>query len=233
MNRREFLVCGGAALASVAWPFYKLGWAGKVPEKELVMCLDWSGSMYSIGRPMGTPQNYLIQKEGHVAAVMDPEIPKLLLSGRVYVHVILWSGRMEEVEPIFKGQMQSLEDVLMLAGAIREKVPDRHSPSAATNHNTPLAFVASLPLSGKSRTIDISTDEPVRESNIGECLRLKARLIQSKTTINVLAIDQDEKGLKNLREYLQTPDGFTDHIESWANYIPAIKKKIKKELSFT
>ena len=229
MNRRKFLT-GGIAFAFGAFaPFLSHAFADDA-EKELILCLDWSASMY--GSSQDRPANYTVQKEGHIAAISDREISRMLLSGRIYVRVMLWSGTMQEVVPIFHGRMLSQENIYRLSESIRKKVPDVPSMSGSTNHQTPLAFIRSLPLTAKRRIIDISTDEAVGEWNARECRLLREEFIRSATAINILAIGVGDKGVANLRENLQTPDGFTDHIENWQGYIPAVKKKIKKELSF-
>ena len=230
MKRREFLQRGLGAIAGFSATNCFGAVAQDLPDIDLILCLDWSGSMYAtLG---GSKQNYIIQKEGHIAALRDSEVYQLLIYRRVYVRVILWSGYANETMPIFLGRMVSKESVEALADAIFKKVPDTHSLSGATTHYTPLIYANSSPIFGKKRIVDISTDEPIFEWHTSFCRSYMESIYRSsKTTVNVLAIGIDAPGLENLRENLQTPDGFTASIKNWEGYIPALKRKIMKELS--
>ncbi|OGF74334.1 hypothetical protein A2W57_03230 [Candidatus Giovannonibacteria bacterium RIFCSPHIGHO2_02_43_16] len=186
--------------------------------------------MYHQFYPRAT-QNYLTQRDGHLAALQDDGIQKMLISQRTFVRVILWAGSVNEIVPIFQGRMETLEDISRLSEAIRRKVPDYSSHSGKTDHFTPLVYAESVPLSAKRRIIDISTDQEINPLLTDLCRKLKDKLNREmKTEINVLAIGVDKEGVEILSKNLLTPKGFIEQISSWKRYIPAIKRKIVKEL---
>lgn len=227
MNRREFVAGGIAAAAGFFTPFKNF--AGEDSEIDLLLFLDWSDSMYQFF-PDGRP-NYLTQRDGHIAAFRDEGIRKRLVSGRVFVRVILWAGGAGEIIPIFAGRMETHEDIFQLQDAISKRIPDHSSHTGLTDHFTPLVYAESVPLAARRRIIDISTDQSIENFIIADlCRKLKGKLHRERTTINVLAIGVDKEVLKNLKENLLTPDGFIEHISSWEGYVPAIKRKIEKEL---
>jgi len=225
MDRRKFLRESTSVIAGLCFPYRAIGAAA---DKELIFCLDWSDSMYD-----EETRHYVIQRDGHVAALKDPDIVKLFLSQKVYVAALLWSGVWgDDIRLIFSGMISTKQDLEGLAAAIESRVPKISSPSGDTWHNTPLEFISGKRRIGKKRIIDLSTDQGItsRESQVksfNESSKLYRHLM---TTVNVLAIGVNKSGVEVLRQAVQTPDGFTLDIENWKDYVPAIRKKIIKEL---
>lgn len=229
MNRRKFLSAGLTAATGIFLPSMHVSRAESSPERELIFCLDWSGSMYDLNKELRT-QNYLIQKEGHIAAIKDPNISEFLARG-VWVQVILWSGSETETYPIFNSLIASKVDVERLVETLRLKVPHNPSPSGGTQHYTPLNYIMGTKKIGKKRIVDISTDEDISNYSGSRSMLLRGIIYKQNTAINVIAIGLGKKETDSLSSCLQTPDGFTVAVNSWGEYIPALKKKILRELN--
>ena len=229
MNRREF-VTGGIASAAGLCLLFNRSFSQTVPGIELFLFLDWSDSMCQ-NFPDGRP-NYLIQRNGHLSALGDIEIQKRLIEVRAFVRVVLWAGSTLEIVPIFAGRMGEAADVYRLLKAISKRVPDHSSPTGLTDHLTPLAYAESVPLASRRRIIDISTDQAIENGWITNLCRGQRDKLNSKmaTEINVLAVGVNERGIENLSKNLLTPKGFIMKINGWEEYIPAIKRKLEKEL---
>src|SRR3990167_3237667 len=95
MNRREFVTGGIAYAAGLCLPFNR-SFSQTVHGIELFLFLDWSDSMY-VRFSNEEGRNYITQRDGHIAALRDKEIQKVLISQKIFVRVILWAGGADEI----------------------------------------------------------------------------------------------------------------------------------------
>lgn len=223
MRRRDFLAGASAFMASVPTSAMSMPPASK----ELVLALDQSGSMY-----VGDTPHYLIQRNGHVAALRDPLIIQRLVMDQVHLRVVFWAGYQCSRELLLGGvRIVDSTDVAKVASYIETLTPNVHAADKNTRHELLLEFVRSeLPRVGGKLIIDVSTDEPPEHPM---ATMIERRWIEAiGGTINVLAVDQTPNWdtVRKLEEQLQTDGGFTKAVRSFADYDRAIKQKILDEL---
>ena len=192
--------------------------------REFILCLDYSISMYA------QTGHYQFQRDGHAAAIRDPEVAARLLEPLTYVRVWLWAGEGEERE-IHAAVLHGPEDIERLARAIETGVPRRYSQNGLTLHSSVLRRVLASPIKGEDRIVDISTDDPIStDYEKRACSDARRQLWGMGTRVNVFVVGGMGHRASTLVHFVQTPGGITEHVFTWEDCAEGIKKKMRREL---
>lgn len=221
INRRTFIRGIGGAAASFPMPAL----AGSLisARKELRLGLDASSSMYT------KAHNWAIQRDGHVAALRDPEIQHLLILGRVLVRAFLWSSGNRGFKELHAARhlIRTEADAERVAHVIAKETPSVQLTNA-TEHGMLLQRCRQLTAEAPYVVIDVSSDEAPAEDQIPLCQYERNVLSNRGWTVNTLGIGSH--ALRGLKYSVQTPDGFSLLVKSWADYPAGIRQKLVLEL---
>jgi len=239
MKRRGFIVGLSSAGVTLATQTPVFG-RGDLSDLELDLCLDSTSSMFTM------TNHWSIQRDGHLDALDDAMVKHLLIQQRVYVRLLYWSDN--DIRNIHMPFSDLVSDEVSYQ-RLRETISTFRMPNTEllTSHSTLLNHLRSLPMMGKRRVVDISTDEPVWPEDIMFCVNARNQLEKEGVQVNVIAVEGGYKinyepvSLKNSRrvtdsmeENVQTrsPEGFTYTVRGWhtSTYTEALISKLKREL---
>ncbi|MEZ4200693.1 MAG: DUF1194 domain-containing protein [Candidatus Paceibacterota bacterium] len=225
INRRSFIQgIGGTA---TSFPMPALAGSLIPAQKELRLGLDASSSMY----PSSSldEARWKIQRDGHVAALRDPEIQHLLILGRVLVRAFLWSSGNRGFKELHAARnlIRTEADAERVAQVIAEETPSVQLTNA-TEHGMLLQRCRQLAAEAPRVVIDVSSDEEPTEDQVLLCQNERDTLAHQGWTVNTLGIGMT--AYEGLRYSVQTPDGFSRLVNSWADYPVGIRQKLALEL---
>lgn len=203
---------------------------------RLALYMDDSGSMYTPDKNRNYIKHATIQLDGHINALRDPMVRNLLISNRVEVVVILWSGGKHLINQIASVVIDSPVAIEFVISKMKQEVPNYGQANHSTIHYSALEAALDLLQGTNQLIVDISTDQgfPMGKSNIGGHLNKSAfeastALSVRGAQVNVLAVDVTPTEKLELSTNVQTPDGFTLEV-SWEQYAQAIRDKMVQEL---
>jgi len=208
---------------------------------HLWLLFDASGSMYS---KKDTPSlskkgHYISQLNGHVEALKNPNVRRLLLNGKTFLHAVIWAGENTAYEISPKGgvAIDSDKTIDAFINLIIKGIPNRTLNDATTRHHLAIDFVlkqSNIAHSNDITIIDISTDEDPYGEDALKMKEIHTKAIGYNVVINVLAVDilKSQEEYRQLATRVRTPDGFI-MTGSFENYAEAILSKILMELQFS
>jgi hypothetical protein len=202
--------------------------AQAVVDLELVLAVDVSGSV--------SPDRFLLQQNGYVAAFRDPRLLQAIRTGAaqaIAVTVTQWTGPDLQVQVVPWTIIKDEDSILAFAEAI-EKVPRQlfsggTSISGAIDHA--IALLAKSPFKGTRRVIDVSGDG---SNNRGRpAAEARDAAVRAGVSINGLPILVLEPYLDQYywNNVVGGPNAFVIAVESYAAFADAVLKKLIIEVS--
>lgn len=209
--------------------------ADEAVDVELLLSIDVSRSI--------EPEEYLIQRDGYVAALTHPQVVGAMLSGpygRVALSVVEWAGATQQRVVVPWTLVASAEDAAAIAGQLANEQPvfwRRTSISAM------LGFAASLfdnnGFTSQRQIIDVSGDGP---NNDGPPVALARDAVLARgIVINGLPlltrnISMRYFELDDLDQYYQDcvvggPGSFVIPVTRWEDFAETVRRKLVLELS--
>ena len=192
-------------------------------ETALVLAIDVSNSIDTF--------EYTIQAEGLAEALRDPLVLESLVTSRVALTVVQWSGPSDQQVSIPWRRIETDEDVLAMADEAEAM------PRAVIMANTAIgdtiefasALFAEVP-DCKRKVIDISGDGADNAGTVPEAQR---RIAEGRgITINGLAIDPHGLSITNYyRLKVITRNGFVMTAHGHQSYAQTLKEKIRREVA--
>lgn len=213
------------------------------PPLLLTFALDCSASMYYLRSMIEreVKYHYEIQRDGHVRALLDPEIKAALVDRSVVGQVILWSG-------IGKHKQLIKPTPLLTTGAVEDFAEDifrlvpKDIMTGLTDHATAIAFAVACGIPGYKHVIDLCSDEgPYDDMELSKdrkytdfqrCQLASAAAYRAGVQINAIGINngQTTSTSDGLAQAAQTLDGFTVPVFGWDSFPDSLRQKIIKEL---
>ncbi|MEO1238983.1 MAG: DUF1194 domain-containing protein [Pseudomonadota bacterium] len=192
-------------------------------ETALVLAIDVSNSIDNF--------EYDIQATGLADALRDPLVMESLVTGRVALAVVQWSGPKNQEVSIPWRHIASEADVLSMADEA-ETMP-RAVIMANTAIGDTIAFASALFADVpecKRKVIDISGDGA---DNAGTVPEVQRRIAETQgITINGLAIDPNGIPITNYyRMRVITRNGFVMTARGHGSYAETLKEKIRREVA--
>lgn len=233
MVRRTFIQSG---LGLLATPVI----AQNPIDFELVLFIDCSSSIYGSSTKIeedGSKLNYEVQRDGHIAALSDPEIKRMLIKDRMFVRVVLWAQ--DTTQEIFAEQIDSEVKHHELISAFSFQLPQSQL-AGGTVHLDCLNFLLQNPRKALiRRTADISTDDSLLTHWQAPTAKLRDAVYDNGYGDQVNVISLNHPNLtKHLREHLQTPNGRTIGIDNYQKpikleeYTDGLRKKMMMEVAW-
>ncbi|MEL7104764.1 MAG: DUF1194 domain-containing protein [Pseudomonadota bacterium] len=192
-------------------------------ETALVLAIDVSNSIDNF--------EYDIQAKGLAEALRDPLVLESLVTGKVALTVVQWSGPKNQEISIPWRRIGSDADVLAMADEA-EAMP-RAIIMANTAIGDTIAFASDLFADVpecKRKVIDISGDGADNAGTVPEAQR---RIAEAQgITINGLAIDPNGVPITNYyRMRVITRNGFVMTARGHGAYADTLKEKIRREVA--
>jgi len=193
----------------------------------LVLALDVSGSV--------DWREYRLQRKGIADAFSDDELIDLIeyLPGGIAVAVSQWSGTFHQENAIGWHRIATRADALKFAKAMRSITRNRVGAMTATGNallHAELMFRSNPYQCGK-KVVDVSSDGKSNQGLVAS--QISDQLDRNGTTINVLAILEDDKSLIPYfaENVVRGPASFVQSANDYADYFDAIKRKLLRELT--
>jgi hypothetical protein len=226
LSRRQLFLSGIAtSIPSLQPPSA----SNKLAEKELILALDTSSSMFLFRNKQGVT-NWDTQITGHVHALKQKEIFEKFV-GRVYLRIMLW-GNAQEYSTVFGALIMSPHDMLAAQTAVQGiEIACTKVGCAGTSHYTAVEGALNSRPQGDIRILDITTDGRTDSSSQARLDTLRAAFKNQAGTINALAVGMDASGQDDLQKNLCTRNGFCFSANSWADYPEALENKISTEIA--
>lgn len=197
--------------------------AARACDTALILAIDVSNSIDS--------GEYRIQAEGMADALLDPLVVESLVSSKVALMVIQWSGAGNQVISIPWRRIGSEADVLAVAAEAREMRRAIIMSNTAVGDLVRFARdqFADVPDCAR-KVIDISGDGDDNAGTHPEGERLRAE--QQGVTINALAIESLGLSITNYyRRHVITRNGFVMTARGHSTYAETLKEKIRREVA--
>ncbi|MCB2110827.1 MAG: DUF1194 domain-containing protein [Rhodobacteraceae bacterium] len=191
----------------------------------LLLAIDVSGSIDA--------GEYRLQAGGLAAALADPEIAEVLLTGQVALAVVQWSGSGQQVLSLPWRRMLRPSEVRSFAERAAA-MPRAYSGSdTAVGEAVGFAAAAFAPVADcRRKVIDISGDGPLNAgAPVGPP---RAGAIAAGIDINAIAIEDMGRASPISAFYLRqviTPEGFVMTARGLGDYPRAIREKILREVA--
>ena len=192
-------------------------------ETALVLAIDVSNSIDS--------GEYRIQAEGMADALLDPLVMESLVTGRVALTVIQWSGVGNQVISVPWRRMHDEAAVRAIAEEARAMRRAIIMSNTAVGDLVRFARArfADVP-DCKRKVIDISGDGDDNAGTVPEAERLLAE--RDNVTINALAIESLGLSITNYyRQKVITRNGFVMTARGHSTYAETLKEKIRREVA--
>ena len=193
----------------------------------LVLALDISGSV--------DWKEYRLQRKGLAEAFRHDSLIDVIeyLPGGIAVAISQWSGTYHQQRTIGWHRITNRADALRFAAEIDTITRGRVGALTATGNallHAELLF-RSNPYTCEKKVIDISSDG---RSNQGlSAKRVSDEIERNGTTINVLAILEDDEGLIPYfaENIIAGPAAFVQSANDYEDYHEAMRRKLLRELS--
>jgi Ca-activated chloride channel family protein len=189
----------------------------------LVLAIDVSNSIDA--------GEYRIQTDGLADAVIDPAVREALVSGKVALTVVQWSGRGSQQVVFPWTRMNTDADVDALSQAAREmkRVFIMSDTAVGDVIRFSLPLFAEVPDCGR-KVIDISGDGTDNAGTDPQSARRQAE--DANVQINGLAIESMGLSITNFfRRHVITRNGFVMTSRGHQSYAETLKRKIRREVS--
>lgn len=210
--------------------------AQTVVDVELVLAVDISYSM--------DLDEQRLQREGYVAALLDPEIHKAIAAGpngRIAVTYFEWAGQFIQKTIVPWTIIDGPEAAKKFVDELQKTPPARDRMTSITGAMEYSArMLERSPYNGARRVVDISGDGP--NNSGGLVTTMRDRLIDGGVVINGLPImlkvssTNSQFDLANLDEYyvdcvIGGPGAFMIPIKDKSEFLPATRRKLLLEIS--
>ena len=202
---------------------------------ELVLAVDVSRSM--------SEEELEIQRRGYAEALRSADVLAAVqngLIGRIAITYVEWAGDYSQRVVVPWTLLQNAEDAERIAAAIAQT--DNPAMQRTSISNALLFAAQSFDnngFSGLRRVIDVSGDGPNNQGR--PVLRARAAVLDQGITINGLPLmTQDAMselwGIPDLDAYYENcvvggPGAFVLPVLEWAEFAPAIKRKLILEIA--
>ena len=201
-----------------------VGGGAEACDLALVLAVDVSGSVNS--------DEYRIQMDGLAAALRDGIVSEALVQARAQVSLVQWTGSSRQETTIPWQQIETFEDVEVLA--IRVETAPRPWRNYSTAIGESLAHsmqIFSQVPDCRSRVIDVSGDGVSNEGI--EPANLRASLFEAGITVNALVIETDDFDLTSYfwENVIAGSAAFVVTANGFNEYPPKIRRKLARETS--
>jgi len=178
---------------------------------------------------------YELQKYGISKAIRDPEVLAAINAGRnrrIAISLVQWSGSTSRRIAVPWTLLSDQTSVERIAKII-DFMP-REFDGDATNISGVLAYATDLltasPYQATRKVIDVSGDGRENVSDAPE--RMRDRAVAAGITVNGLAIENEEKGLRHhyRNRIIGGPGAFVLPVARFEDFAAAMKKKLIREI---
>ncbi len=174
---------------------------------------------------------YRIQQEGLADALLDPEVREALVTGKVALSVVQWSGRGSQQVVMPWVRIASDSDVLALAERARDMRRSFIMSDTAVGDmlRFSLSQFADVPDCSR-RVIDVSGDGTDNAGTDPRSARASAEA--QGVQVNALAIEGLGVSITTFfRRHVITRDGFVMTSRGHQSYAETLRRKIRREVS--
>ncbi len=236
MKRRAF-TAGLCASPFLLIP--SLGRARTHPRITFIVLMDASGSMYenhpATPHQKGRVPHWKTQRDGHIAAFLNPKVQDLLIMQNALVYVLCWAGP-ENILNIVSDNgvvVTTRKDTEEIALRIQENTPQSTLPNSSTDHISAISEALHIYTSrGKGDlVIDISTDAGIFPDRQTQMAKIRDKVEYYGGTVNVFAVEiSAEDQMRTLSRLVRTKNGFI-MPGTYNSYTEGIQQKMLHELS--
>lgn len=192
-------------------------------DTALVLAIDVSNSVDGA--------EYRLQVDGLADALLDPEVVRAMVEGRVAVAVLQWSDADKQQVSVPWQVIGSAAETDLLSARVRAlpRAFEMAGTAPAEAIHAALAVLAEAPPCGR-QVIDVSGDGP-RNSG-GPVPEARNRAHAAGVTINGIAIETLGREVSTFYlDSLVTPGGFVMRARGHGDYPRAIREKLLRELA--